>query len=275
MHCSFFLFLTPTSARNLATLHYASKVAQNCHKPKKNANLKRKTEKNLSTYLLLLSHSFSWFRFVVREHPLVFCLQFRFLCFQVLFDGLSQYLSRSLSSWHFHSPSLAELNVAELNNLLFSFFFCNLKHRVNNGYLFSVCFFNNNHMFFCSVNIISWFTWVSLFNNVCFCSVSSSCLSRITFCLFSVSWHERVLLFSLSLERCVSVCVCRALSMVNVVCIVCLLFFLLFYIAFYLRCMRLLYWLGWGFSCVCVMLLSSRWLVWWWWWWSWWWLMLA
>lgn len=148
MHCSFFLFLTPTSARNLATLHYASKVAQNCHKPKQNANLKRKTEKNLSTYLLLLSHSFSWFRFVVREHPLVFCLQFRFLCFQVLFDGLSQYLSRSLSSWHFHSSSLAEPNVAELNNLLFSFFFViwNIEWTMDICFLFVsliiiTCFF--------------------------------------------------------------------------------------------------------------------------------------
>lgn len=68
-------------------------------------------------------------------------------------------------------------------------------------------------MFFCSVNIISWFTWVSLFNNVCFCSVSSSCLSRNTFCLFSVSWHERVLFFlSLSRTMCECMCVSRAIN---------------------------------------------------------------
>lgn len=209
MHCSFFLFLTPTSARNLATLHYASKVAQNCHKPKQNANLKRKTKKIyplIFSYCHILSLGFVSSSANTPSCFVYSFVSFVFKCFLTAYHNTCHglFLADTFTPFFSWTKRCWTEQFA-----LLVFFVCNLKHRVNNGYLFSVCFFNNNHMFFCSVNIISWFTWVSLFNNVCFCSVSSSCLSRFTFCLFSVSWHERVLLSSLSRTMCECVCVAR------------------------------------------------------------------
>lgn len=102
---------------------------------------------------------------------------------------------------------------------LFFFLFCPLsfllswKHRVNKGcfvlpLIIITCFC------FCSVNIISWFTWVSLFNNVFvfFCSVF--------YFVFNFQWFDMsvyavfVLNDSLNegdlvLHMCVSVCLCN------------------------------------------------------------------
>lgn len=120
---------------------------------------------------------------------------------------------------------------------------------------------NNNHMLFfvfvfISVNIISWFTWVSLFNNV---------LLSIFLFLFSVIWHERVSVLNDSLNGgCAAhvwVCVCVCVGVFFRICVsraisgVGFALFFVYYICFfffamlYLRCMSPVF--GWvSFLCL-------------------------
>lgn len=187
---------------------------------------------------------------------------------------------------------LPKQNVCKLN---FFFLFCSLsffswKHRVNNGYFFVLFLIIITCFCFCSVNIISWFTWVSLFNNVLFffyCFLFSSVFNFQWFDMsvyaffLNDSLNERVgaahvwvRVWLCDLCECVCMCVSRAISGVGC--------FALFFFVYYIFLLTFHYalftvhvsciWLGKFPVCLHDVLLS---LVWWLWWWSWWWLMQA
>lgn len=140
---------------------------------------------------------------------------------------------------------------------------------------------------FCSVNIISWFTWVSLFNNVLFFFLFFYFLVCFNFQWFDMSVYAFFLNDSLNervgaahvwvrvsvcwCDLCECVCVSRAISGVGFLrCFLFTTFFLTFHYALFTVHVSCI-WLGKFPVCLHDVLLSLVW----WWWWSWWWLMQA